>query len=315
MTLNIHPVDRAEVTTLVDNTVGPSIGSNDMVTRPFMIKDPEKGEPYKLKAEHGFCALIRLFRGNEVHTVLLDAGQSGSVAVENARALGLELDEVEAVVISHGHGDHTWGLEAVADQFSRPVPAIAHPDAFLLRYVYTPSLELCKFPQIDLNALGNSNLRFRKTSGPAMLAGGCMATTGQIPRLTEFEKGLPAQQAIRNGKLTPDPLTLDDQSILFVIKDKGLVIISGCAHSGIINSILYGLELAGGKRPYAVMGGFHLCWPTPENIVKTTLEEMRVIDPSFIIPCHCTGFDSTSRFARELPGAFILNTVGSTITF
>jgi len=315
MNTKLTPVDRAEVTTLADNFTDLVIDSTEMITRPFVIKDPETGQPYKLKAEHGFSALIRLFKDDEVHTVLLDAGMSGSVAVENAEVVGLDLEEVEALVISHGHCDHTWGLKKVSEKFSRPVPAIVHPDAFLQRFIYTPKLELCSLPQIEPEALEGSNIQFKKTTEPTLLAGGCLAVTGEIPRRTDFEKGIPSQQSIRDGEMVPDPLTMDDQSVVFTVKDKGLVIISPCAHSGIINTIQYSLELTGEDSPYTVMGGFHLCWPTHPDVVQATVETMKALNPSALIPCHCTGFNSTNIFARSLPEAFILNTVGSTVNF
>ncbi len=84
----------------------------------------------------------------------------------------------------------------------------------------------------------------------------------------------------------------DDQAIVFVVKGKGAVIVSGCGHAGIVNTIRFGLELAGGEKPLAVIGGFHLCWPTPDVVVRRTLDDLKQLNPDYLVPCHCTGWDT-----------------------
>jgi 7,8-dihydropterin-6-yl-methyl-4-(beta-D-ribofuranosyl)aminobenzene 5'-phosphate synthase len=315
MPLALKAVDRAEVVILADNYCEQVILGSDRVTRPGGLTVKPGEEEVALKAEHGFSALVRLFVGEERHTVMLDAGRSGTVAVENARWVGVDLGEVEALVISHGHGDHRGGVARVAEQFTRPVPVILHPDAFLERYVKQPGGGMMRFSDFRPDLFAGTPLRFETHREPVPLAGGCAAATGEIPRRTAYEKGFPPQLAVREGRQVPDVEVWDDQAIVFVVQDQGAVIITGCGHAGVVNTVRYGLELTGAARPLAVIGGFHLCWPIPEEVVLQTLADLKALDPGFLVPCHCTGWSSTQRIAQEMPERFLLSTVGCTIRF
>ena len=315
MKLNLEPVDRAEVIILSDNHCEQVILSSDMVLRPGGLTVRPGDQEVALKAEHGFSAAVRLFQGDDVRTVLLDTGRSGSLAVENAACVGLDLADVEAVVISHGHGDHVGGMAAVARKFTHPVRVIAHPDAFLERYVKQPSGNRMRFPDFRPDLFEGMNLAFEVHTAPVLLAGNRIATTGEIPRRTDYEKGFPPQMSVRNGQCVPDVEVWDDQALVFVVKERGPVIISGCGHAGIVNTVRYALELAAAARPLAVIGGFHLCWPTPDEVVRRTMADLKGLDPQYLVPCHCTGWSTTARFAQEMPAQFILSTVGCTIHF
>jgi 7,8-dihydropterin-6-yl-methyl-4-(beta-D-ribofuranosyl)aminobenzene 5'-phosphate synthase len=117
-----------------------------------------------------------------------------------------------------------------------------------------------------------------------------------------------------DGRWVVDPI-LDDQALVINIPDKGLVMISGCAHAGIINTVEYAKKITGISTVHAVLGGFHLTGPAFEPIIRPTIDEMKRIDPDYIIPMHCTGWNAINGFAREMPGKFILNTVGTTYRF
>jgi 7,8-dihydropterin-6-yl-methyl-4-(beta-D-ribofuranosyl)aminobenzene 5'-phosphate synthase len=315
MKIELRPVDKVDVTTLVDNHIDQVMPGNERVTRPTLLRGPQGGRPLTLSAEHGFSAFIRLYQDGKTRDVLLDAGLSGRAVVENAENLGLDLAGVETIVISHGHLDHVGGLDAVAEKLPRTVPVVVHPDAFLKRFIVRPDGSSSEFPDFTPEMYEGRNLDFVITDKPTTIAGGTVAVTGQIPRLTDYEKGFPVQQALREGRMTPDPLMHDDQALVFVVKDKGPVIVTGCGHAGCINTVRYALELVGADKPYAVMGGFHLLWPTPEESIQRTLAAFKKLDPQFIVPCHCTGWEPTNRIALAMPDAFILNTVGATIHF
>ncbi len=135
---------------------------------------------------------------------MIDAGRSGTVAVENAAWAGADLGDVEALVISHGHGDHVGGVAAVAEKFTRPVRVIVHPDAFLERYVKQPGGGMMRFPDFRPDLFAGGRLVFEIHKTPVLLAGGQATTTGEIPRRTDYEKGFPPQMSVRDGKCVPD---------------------------------------------------------------------------------------------------------------
>ena len=148
---------------------------------------------------------------------------------------------------------------------------------------------------------------------PSLAAQDSVLVTGEIPRVTSFEKGMPGALIRHDGKLIPDTFK-DDQSIVINLKHKGLVVISGCAHSGIINSVFYARELTGCRNVCAVIGGFHLSGKNMEPVVGPTIEKLKKMSPQVISPMHCTGFGTISRLAKEMPDAFVLSSVGTRLT-
>jgi 7,8-dihydropterin-6-yl-methyl-4-(beta-D-ribofuranosyl)aminobenzene 5'-phosphate synthase len=139
--------------------------------------------------------------------------------------------------------------------------------------------------------------------------------TGEVPRTTDFEKGFPNHYSEIDGKMENDPLIKDDQAIILSIKDKGLVVITGCGHSGIVNILKYAKELTGNDRIYAVMGGMHLTGGTFEPIIPRTIDELEKLEARFLIPCHCSGLKAVNEIVRIMPNAFIQNSVGTTYVF
>ena len=116
------------------------------------------------------------------------------------------------------------------------------------------------------------------------------------------------------GQLVLDHID-DDQSIVISLGERGIVVISGCAHSGIINSVLYAQELTGQSRVHSAIGGFHLSGPAMEPLVEPTLAEMKKLSPEVIVPMHCTGSEAIHRFAQEFPESFVLSSVGTRLLF
>ncbi|MGI0036552.1 MAG: MBL fold metallo-hydrolase, partial [Nitrososphaera sp.] len=140
--------------------------------------------------------------------------------------------------------------------------------------------------------------------------------TGEIPRANSFEKGFPNHYSeVDDGKIEADPLIKDDQAIILSVKDKGLVIITGCGHAGIINTLNYAKDLTGEDRIYAVLGGMHLSGGLFEPIIPRTIEELERLKPKFVVPCHCSGLKAVSEIARKMPDAFIQNSVGTNYIF
>ena len=314
MPVQLKEVNRVEILTLMDNYVDVLLRSTDAVTRPPLAKDLDLPTD-TLLAEHGLSMLVTAYQGKEKHTVLFDTGHSPVGVPHNIELLEVNLDEVEALVLSHGHMDHTGSLSIVLDKIAKPIPLVVHPDAFVSpRYFGLDDGRKLQFPA----TLVKTDLEDRKvelvvSKTPTLLAHDLVAVTGEVERVTEFEKGLPNAVLERNGKLEKDPIA-DDQSLILNLKGKGLVVLSGCAHAGIINTILHAQKITGIRKIHAVIGGFHLSGPSFEPIIEETIRELKEMEPAVIVPMHCTGWKAIERFSQEFPASFILNSVGSRFT-
>jgi 7,8-dihydropterin-6-yl-methyl-4-(beta-D-ribofuranosyl)aminobenzene 5'-phosphate synthase len=198
---------------------------------------------------------------------------------------------------------------------NRSIPVHLHPDAFLSRRLKLPVAPgPVGIPRLDKAALERAEAEVVVSRYVSPLAGGMLTLTGEIKRITSFEKGFPGAEAEIGGSWVPDPFR-DDQALVAHIRGKGLVVISGCAHAGIINTVEHAKRVTGIDRVHAVLGGFHLTGPLFAPVIPPTIAGMQAINPDYIIPMHCTGWDAITRFAAAMPGKFILNTVGTSYCF
>jgi 7,8-dihydropterin-6-yl-methyl-4-(beta-D-ribofuranosyl)aminobenzene 5'-phosphate synthase len=305
----LQEAHRVEITTIIDNYTDVLLESTKMVKRPPL----EAGERISNGplAEHGLSMLIKVFRGSEseAHTILLDAGWSNIGVPFNLKLLGIDINEIEAIVLSHGHMDHFGALIEIL-KIKKSVPIVLHPDAFMVRGIKSPDGKIIKFPTLDEQSLIKAGADLVKTKSPSLLASGLVASMGEVGRVTDFEKGMPNACLERNGKIEHDPI-LDDQGVIINIKGKGLVVVSGCAHAGIINTIHHAQGITKINQVYAVLGGFHLSGPLFEPIISKTIEEFKKIDPEIIVPMHCTGWNAINEIAKAMPDQFVLNSVGT----
>ncbi|MGB6591725.1 MAG: MBL fold metallo-hydrolase [Candidatus Nitrosopolaris sp.] len=239
---------------------------------------------------------------------------------------GIDLDQIEGIILSHGHFDHFTGLTNIIRKISSrrtaPVNLFVHPDAFLKRWIVFPDGKRVKMPLLDEMHLENIGLRVHRNTGVVLLPNEnspLLLLTGEIPRDTSFEKGFPFQYVENDNEknLTPDPLVKDDQALVTNVRNKGLVILTACGHSGIINTINYAKKITGINQIHAVVGGFHL--PADGGIheqgIEPTLKELKRADPQYIVPCHCTGWKATNRIIETFPEKFIQTGVGTTFNF
>lgn len=312
--VSLQEVDRVEVLTLMDNYVDVLLTNTDVVYRPPLAKDG-RIPANTLVAEHGLSLLITLYRSDESHTILFDTGYSSIGVLHNMDLMGIDPTGIEALVISHGHMDHTGTLYPILDRIPGPVPIVVHPDAFLSpRYFALDDGRKLLFPDtLKRSELEKRNVQVLESSGPTLIAGDMALVTGEVERTTTYEKGLPNALLERNGAIEKDPI-LDDQAIAAKVKGKGLVLISGCAHAGIMNTVLYAMKLTGVHSIQAVLGGFHLSGAFFEPIIEDTIKDLKKLAPEILVPMHCTGWKAINRFSEEFPEAFILNSVGSRFT-
>lgn len=324
--IKLGSVDRASLTLLVENKADLIVKSSDGVQ--YFTDEP-------LLSEHGFSVLIRL--GDQEYTILWDAGVSKVALLENMRRMKIDVSSIEAIALSHGHSDHFEGMtpllmemnrlpeskewdpaptadaiEAWLDEFR--IPIVVHPAALRERWWVNDdgNLEGPFFPPPEgiWKALGASIIL---SEGPFRLDDGCW-TTGYVPRNSFEHMGRFEQLRYRKGsEFLPDDLE-EDQAILIHVQDKGLVVLSGCAHSGIVNTIEYAKNFSGIETIHAVIGGFHLA-RADEDEIDQTIDYFKEINPSLIVPCHCTGLNAIRRFAQEFPDQFTEGVVGTTYHF
>ena len=259
--------------------------------------------------EHGFSAYVETERGN----YLFDTG-SGLGLIPNLIKFQKDPLAIQKIILSHGHQDHTGGLASILEIVGN-VDVLAHPEVFAPRYNIsrkdgkeTRRYAGLKFTRAYLEALGarfDLDANFREVAQEMFL-------TGEVPRKNAFEKGDANLFADSGGELVADPLR-DDQSLV-IETEKGLVLLLGCAHAGLINILEHVVERTGKDRFSAVLGGTHLvrCSPSQEEETVAALKKFR-IDRMGV--CHCTGFAAASRLLLEYREKFFFGQVGETLEF
>jgi len=314
------------LTVLVDNKANMIVDSSDTVQ--YFTDKP-------LLAEHGFSTLIRLDDCEE--TILWDAGGSELALIENMRRMQLDFSTITKIALSHGHWDHYAAITALLDEMQlspRPqewvegvseaeltewleksrIPIIAHPAAFRERWEKKDDGTLKgPFAPPPVKRWKAAGAAIIYSEAPDELAPGCW-TTGAIPRHSFEESGRPKNRFYRVGAdFIPDDLD-EDQAVVINLPEKGLIVLSGCAHSGIVNTIDYARQFTGVERVHAIIGGFHLA-RTNEDEIEKTVAYIKNLQPTYVIPSHCSGFQATSQLARKMPDAFIEGVVGATYRF
>lgn len=276
-----------------------------MKTRLTILCENSVGVPFGVIGEHGFACYAETDAGD----YLFDTGQGFGI-VRNALALGKDLRQIKSVMISHGHYDHTGGLPAVLG-VRGPVDVLGHPDMFLDRF--WSNGEIRRFVGVPYTRSYLEGLGARFRLGTELIeAGPGVWLTGEIPRVTSFEKGDSNMTAYtpEGEKMHPDPLR-DDLSMI-IDSDKGLILVLGCAHSGMVNIINYVMEKMGRDRIYGIIGGTHLGFSSEEQFEET----LKVIDQyglERIGVSHCTGLAKASLLHAKLKERFFFGCVGAVL--
>jgi 7,8-dihydropterin-6-yl-methyl-4-(beta-D-ribofuranosyl)aminobenzene 5'-phosphate synthase len=313
--------ERVTITNVTENYVDMLLPDGPNVTRAGLRHhfDPQRTVPI---AENGVALLVDVEWDRYRYRVLFDTGMTGPVLLHNARALDLDLGDVDHVVISHGHPDHYGGLAGFLQQREAPVPISIHDDAFLPRYLRLASGEVAPYYNGDLTKQRITDLGGRLVihGGPLEIGPGLIAT-GEIPREVSFEApptDLAAPNALiqlRDHHVHADTVP-DDQALVITIGSDGIIVLVGCSHAGVINSIRYAQKITGRDRVVGVFGGFHLGFPgIPEVKTAQTIEALRDIDVEVLCPMHCTGMRAMMDIQRAFPDRFVMNCTGSRVFF
>ena len=259
--------------------------------------------PAELIGEHGFSALIE--RDNE--RILFDTGQ-GVGLVHNAKLLGVDFAGISDVILSHGHYDHTGGLKSFLYETGE-VKITAHPHIFQPKYAqHGGSLRYIGIP-FSPEAIEGWGGILRLTEDPAEVAPG-ITTTGTVPRRTSFEQGDKNLLVKTENGLQEDPL-LDDLSLI-IDTPHGLVVVLGCAHAGLINTLTHIKDLTGKDSFHWVVGGTHLGFHGPE-LLEEVIQKLQAFSIDYIGVSHCTGLYAGARLAQERGEGFRFCNVGTVI--
>lgn len=312
--VTLAPVDVADITIIMDNSIDVLMAPSPQAQRPSMTWDQFDHE--QLRAEHGLSLLLTISRDGHRQTILYDCGLSRDGVAHNLDVLGLSMDDVRTVVLSHGHADHHGGLEGLFARVGhRRMPLILHPDAWKMRKVVFPTGAEVRLPPPSHNDLDREDWTVIEERGPSLLLDDTILVTGQVDRVTDFEQGFPIQYALTDHGYEPDPWVWEDQAVVLHLRGKGLVILSGCGHAGVVNILRYAQALTGIDHVHAFVGGMHLTGGLFEPIIPRTIEEVAAIGPDTLIPCHCTGWKATHVLAARLPDAYLPNNVGTRYHF
>jgi len=320
---DLEPVDSVTVTTLMDNVTdifmpdqGPARRAPAYIGGRRAASTMESRDvPEALLAEHGFSVLVTVAKNGRQHRILFDAGTSPDGVVENMRRLGVDPTDIEIIVCSHGHFDHTTGLDGLIRRLGGTVnlPVLIHPHFWRRRRVNLPGREPLEIPTTSRSALIGAGFEIVEERQPSFLFEQSVLVTGEVARTTGYEPGFPPQQAWLDGSWQPDPLVLDDQALVVDIKGKGLLVITGCGHAGVVNICRYARRLTKDRPLHAVMGGFHLNGPIFEPLIPKVIDDLSALNPQVVIAAHCTGWRAQHAMGARLPGAFIPNTVGTRV--
>lgn len=259
---------------------------------------------YPFLGEHGSALLLEA----DDKKILIDAGQSSAV-VANLGLLGTPPSQLDLVIVSHGHYDHTGGLYPLLQHAKKQLPVYAHPGIFTPRYSTAGGIRQyigVPHTQAQLSSLGASWILDDK---PAQLTEH-LWISGSVPRVTGYEQGDDRLVTCECDCDCQDKIQ-DDMSV-FYVRGEDMVVIGGCTHAGLVNTVVHGFAVTGAKRLAGWIGGTHLGPVTPEQ-QNRTLEQLAAWNPDFVAPTHCTGFPMMSNLFQRFGARYISAFVGEVI--
>jgi 7,8-dihydropterin-6-yl-methyl-4-(beta-D-ribofuranosyl)aminobenzene 5'-phosphate synthase len=309
--ITLASVDSVDVQVLVDNVTDSLSSVPSFIETELAGLGRRRGAAWVLGggclccAAHGLSCLLTLRQGDKVHSVLFDTGPEDRVFEQNVSRLGVDLGPVEAVVLSHGHWDHAGAmlraLQLVRDRNGgRDVACYMHPDMFRSRASRAPDGAMRLMDDVPSEAaLTAHGGRVICTRDAQAIAGDTVYVSGEIPRRTGFEVGLPGQvrRTLDGNGWEPDELLMDERFIAFNVKGKGLVVLTACSHAGVVNVLNHARECVPDVRMHAVLGGLHLSGIN-ERIIPPTVSALDGFGLDLIAAGHCTGWRAMAALAN-----------------
>ena len=320
--LDIAQVDGLEVLVLVDNTTD-SLSSNPRDVLPEWSVLFTGGKLRLLSgqniccAHHGLSLLITAQIGGKKRTLLFDAGPAAATFERNTEILGVDFASIEAVVLSHGHWDHAGGLLAAVESIAknrggRSFSCYVHPGMFRQRATKRPDGQLYVNELVpDPQRLSKAGANVISSREPQSVADGAFFVSGEIPRVTSYEAGVPNHltRSADGNSWEPDPLIMDERFVSVHVKNKGQFVFSACSHAGLINVLTHARAVFPSVPLYGAMGGLHLSGIN-ERVIPETVADLKKFGLKVLAPGHCTGWRAVSQMAREFGDELVPSAVG-----
>jgi 7,8-dihydropterin-6-yl-methyl-4-(beta-D-ribofuranosyl)aminobenzene 5'-phosphate synthase len=325
--MTLEPVDRLEILILVDNATD-TLSSTPAFVETESARMNRRGLRTMASkclccAAHGLSCLVTAHRGGKSRTVLFDTGPEEYAFERNVTRLGADLGAVDGIVLSHGHWDHAGAMLLALGMIrgrngGKAVPFYGHPGMFRSRGVKLPNGTVRPMEDVpsvaDLTTFGADVVL---ATQPQALLDGMFYVSGEIPRVTPFERGYPGQVRLADDGKTwePDEMLVDERFLAVNVAGKGLVVFSACSHAGIVNVLTHARDSFPAVPLHAAMGGLHLSG-TNEAIIPQTVEGLRGFGLKTLAAGHCTGWRAMTALANAFGDTVLAPTaVGKTYTF
>jgi 7,8-dihydropterin-6-yl-methyl-4-(beta-D-ribofuranosyl)aminobenzene 5'-phosphate synthase len=315
--------DRVEILVLVDNV------TDNLSTAPAQVENElsrfwRRGGrllsgPALCCAAHGLSCAITAWRGDSAKTLLFDTGPDPSVFERNVDRLGFDIGSVAGIVLSHGHWDHAGAMLRALEMIQlknggREVATYMHPGMYRSRAMKAPDGTMRLFDDVPTAAaIERHGGRVIHATQAQVVLDGLFYVSGEIPRVTAFETGLPNQhrRTEDGSRWEPDPLLMDERFVAVQVKDKGVFVFTACSHAGVVNVLTHARDCFAGRPLHGVMGGFHLSGST-EAIIPDTVEALRAFELEMIAAAHCTGWRAMAALSSAFGPAVVPSAVGKT---
>jgi 7,8-dihydropterin-6-yl-methyl-4-(beta-D-ribofuranosyl)aminobenzene 5'-phosphate synthase len=315
-------LDDLTITIVVDNTTDTlssiEAGVPELPEMAYLLGRPASGShdghdcvvtlDQLCVACHGFSALATATIGEQSATVLFDVGPYGDVWLGNATKLGIDLSAIDVLFLSHWHWDHSGGIPTVvaaiatarSDAGRTPLLVDLPPDRPDQRGILTPfGIFAMLPPEPTIAAIESAGGVIAPSSGVHRVSEGLFLSSGEIPRLTEYETGFPGHHSWRNDEVTLDEEIRDERFLLATVRDRGTTVLSACSHAGIVNVGLEAQRLVPDAPLDLLLGGYHLAGAAVEDRIEATVTELvKVVAPRIAAPGHCTGWRALGALAQ-----------------
>jgi 7,8-dihydropterin-6-yl-methyl-4-(beta-D-ribofuranosyl)aminobenzene 5'-phosphate synthase len=316
----IQPIESLEITVLVDNTTD-SLSTNPAFVETEFTGAWRRGMKWLSGrclccAAHGLSCLITTRIRSSRHTLLFDTGPDESVFERNVVRLGVDMGDIDAMVLSHGHWDHAAAMPRALQMMAhanggRRVPTYLHPDMFASRAVKAKDGRLMPMEDIpSAHILTANGADLIVTRDEQLVLSDTFFISGEIPRVTSFERGMPGQHRLdAAGQWIPDELLMDERFVAVHLANKGLFVVTACSHAGLINVLTHAAARFPSIPLLGVLGGFHLSGST-EAIIPETVDALEAFDLQLIAAAHCTGWRALGQLAQRYGDRVVASAVG-----